>query len=66
MQMSIIFKAFKVVIHYLYIKIELFIYFLKLKIKESKKSIFSKQFKISGNISVAGNMLPEQEMFLAL
>ena len=67
MQISIFKKnAFTVVIHYLLMKMELLIYFLKLKIKESKEFKDSQSnSRFLDNVSGAGNMLLEQEMFPA-
>ena len=56
MQMSIFLKnASTVVIHYLYMKMELLIYFLKLKITESK------EIKIFKAIKDFRTMFPAQE-----
>ena len=48
-------NAFTVVIHYLYMKMDLFIYFLKLKIKENK------EVKILKAIPDFWTMFPAQE-----
>ena len=61
--MSIIWKMLSHSSYVTYMEMELLVYVFKLKIKESKEIKILKA--IPDNVSGAGNMLPEQEMFPA-